>query len=147
MPTIITTWTWEEAFDKFGFGDGDGIVMTDAVVGTLQAAGYAVDAHPWGCHNIVIASIKRDGIEMIPETAKVGYDYPCDYLPADIVALLDAAFPESPIVADLQRVMTCCQEAIAGDWTPDEAGFRAMLDDLDGVLRALTSSRIAQVQS
>ena len=24
-------WTWADAFDKFGFGDGDGLVMTSSV--------------------------------------------------------------------------------------------------------------------
>ena len=37
-------WTWEEAFDKFGFNDGDGQVMTDDVVrpGWLSARSTAL---------------------------------------------------------------------------------------------------------
>ena len=31
MPRIIIEWSWEEAFSKWGFNDGDGIVMTDEV--------------------------------------------------------------------------------------------------------------------
>ena len=30
-----TTWYWTDAFDKFGFEDGDGIVMTEHVAETL----------------------------------------------------------------------------------------------------------------
>lgn len=88
-------WSWEEAFDKFGFGDGDGIVMTDTVVNALTKHGYEVTAEPWGSHNVTICSIVRKGVEQIPEDAKLGYDDPRDYLPKDIIEFLDAEFPES----------------------------------------------------
>ena len=87
------SWSWEEAFDKFGFGDGDGIVMTDSVVGALTRNGYEVTAEPWGSHNITICSIVFNGVEQIPEDAKLGYDDPRDYLPERIIKLLDEAFP------------------------------------------------------
>lgn len=86
-------WQWEEAFDKFGFGDGDGQVMTDDVAQVLRAAGYAVAVAPWGLHNTTIYSIKRDGVELIPNTANVGYDDPRKYLPKHIVRLLDRKLP------------------------------------------------------
>lgn len=86
-------WKWEDAFDKFGFDDGDGQVMTDDVASVLSAAGYSVVAEPWGLHNVVILSIKTvEGIEQIPGTAEVGYDSPRDFLPEAIVHLLDRAF-------------------------------------------------------
>ena len=83
-------WTWAEAFDKFGFGDGDGLVMTSAVADILIAAGYAVEIAHWGLHNVIITSIKRDGVEQIPAGTKIGYDDPRSYLPADIAILLDS---------------------------------------------------------
>lgn len=43
-------------------------------------------------HNVVITSIIKDGIAMIPEHADVGYDDPRIYLPDEIVELLDRAF-------------------------------------------------------
>lgn len=82
-------WSWEEAFDKFGFGDGDGMVMTDTVADVLRDAGYTVTAEPWGFHNVVILSVKRDGQDLIPPTAVVGYDSPRNYLPTAIIDLLD----------------------------------------------------------
>jgi hypothetical protein len=85
-------WSWQEAFDKFGFDDGDGMVMTGTVVAALEAAGYAVEAAPWGLHNVTITSIKRRGRELIPATAKAGYDDPRDYLPKAVIKVLDAAF-------------------------------------------------------
>jgi hypothetical protein len=88
----IHHWKWEEAFEKFGFDDGDGIIMTDTVVATLEAAGYAVNAEPWGMHNVIITSIKRKGRELIPAKAKVGYDDPRKYLPKAVIKVLDAAF-------------------------------------------------------
>lgn len=90
-------WTWEEAFDKFGFGDGDGMVMTDHVADALRQAGYTVSVAPWGIHNVTIASIKtEDGAELIPfETIDYGYDEPRDYLPKRLIEVLDAAFPNN----------------------------------------------------
>ncbi len=89
-------WSWEEAFDKFGFGDGDGLVMTGAVADALRARGYAVETNVCGLHNEVILSIKtRDGRELIPhERIRFGYDAPRNYLPQDIIVLLDDAFTE-----------------------------------------------------
>ncbi|MEZ5857129.1 MAG: hypothetical protein R3D67_21200 [Hyphomicrobiaceae bacterium] len=88
-------WRWEDAFDKFGFDDGAGLVETQAVVDVLQAAGYRCKSHVWGLHNTVIVSIKTaDGEEVIPETATIGYDEPREYLPSEIVGLLDRALPE-----------------------------------------------------
>lgn len=86
-------WTWEEAFDKFGFGDGDGLVLTDIVADALREAGYRVEVHPWGMHNVVITGISRADTSLIPETATVGYDNPRGYLPGDIIELLDNTFP------------------------------------------------------
>lgn len=91
MPLKFITWTWEEAFDKFGFDDGDGPIMTDVVASVLRDAGYSVTAEPWGFHNVVISSIKDgDGLEQIPAGIALGYDEPRDYLPKTLIALLDA---------------------------------------------------------
>ena len=88
-------WQWEDAFDKFGFGDGDGMVMTATVAVALERDGYVVDRSVWGIHNEVITSITKDGVEIIPlDRIDLGYDDPRDYLPEDIIALLDEAFPE-----------------------------------------------------
>jgi len=93
-----TNWSWTEAFDKFGFNDGDGIVMTGHVAETLSKAGYTVRSEPWGIHNITISSIQRDGLELIPENIEYGYDDPLDYLPKDIIDLLNTAYPEDDVV-------------------------------------------------
>ena len=60
-------WDWEEAFDKFGFGDGDGQIETYRVQEVLQSAGYEVESDQWGLHNIVIDSIKKNGLELMPD--------------------------------------------------------------------------------
>ena len=84
-------WRWEEAFDKFGFNDGDGQVETWQVRNVLEDAGYDVTEIAWGLHNVIIHSIKKGGIELIPESATVGYDDPRDYLPAAIIEILDGS--------------------------------------------------------
>ena len=88
------TWCWEDAFDKFGFGDGDGEVMTDDVVAVLEQAGYEATSHRWGLHNEVIVSITKNGVEQIPASTKVGYDNPRRFLPERIVRLLDEKLPD-----------------------------------------------------
>jgi hypothetical protein len=97
-PTCFNTvdWTWDEAFDKFGFGDGDGIVMTEHVADALRAHGYVVEVQGWGIHNVTIASIKTEkSKEQIPfDRIRFGYDNARHYLPKRIVTLLDAAFPD-----------------------------------------------------
>ena len=88
-------WKWEEAFDKFGFGDGDGQVETYDVAAALERAGYIVEIETWGLHNTLIVSIVKDGEEMMPlcsSEVAIGYDDPRDYLPEEIVRILDRAF-------------------------------------------------------
>lgn len=86
-------WIWEDAFDKFGFGDGDGQVETGTVASVLRAAGYDVEHDVWGLHNDVIRSIKKNSVEQIPEGTDIGYDDPRKYLPAAIVTILDEKLP------------------------------------------------------
>ena len=95
----VVSWRWEEAFDKFGFSDGDGEVMTCKVVDALEQAGYGVTSEQWGLHNEVILSILKDGVQQIPTGTNVGYDEPRRYLPPDIVRLLDERLPEGEVVA------------------------------------------------
>jgi hypothetical protein len=85
-------WDWEEAFDKFGFNDGDGQVMTDEVVEALREGGYVATAEGWGFHNVVITSISKDGISLIPPEAVIGYDDPHDYLPKELIDYLESKF-------------------------------------------------------
>jgi len=86
-------WIWEDAFDKFGFGDGDGQVETPTVADVLEEAGYVVEHDYWGLHNDVISSIKKHGVEQIPDGTDIGYDGPRKYLPAAIIKLLDEMLP------------------------------------------------------
>jgi len=91
----VTHWSWTEAFDKFGFCDGDGLVMTEHVAQALRKKGYAVTTEPWGCHNVVITSIKsKKAKDVIPALTNLGYDDPLHYLPKRVIKLLDEAFPE-----------------------------------------------------
>lgn len=93
-------WSWEDAFLKFGFGDGDDAVMTETVADVLRNAGYGVEVLPWGFHNDVIHSVLLDGVEQIPmRRIRFGYDDPRDYLPKKLIRLLDRALPENGEVA------------------------------------------------
>ena len=85
-------WNWEEAFDKFGFNDGDGQVETWAVASILEEAGYTTEVNDWSMHNTVIVSIKKGTLELVPHddpAFSFGYDNPRKYLPRIVVDLLD----------------------------------------------------------
>ena len=91
-------WTWEEAFDKFGFQDGDGQIQTWQVEDVLVSAGYEVEVMAWGMHNTIIQSIKKGEKEFLPHhnsEFQLGYDDPRDYLPRKILHLLDKELPVS----------------------------------------------------
>lgn len=86
-------WSWEEAFDKFGFGDGDDLVMTETVAEALRRHGYAVETVLWGFHNTIVTEITREGVTCMPNDVTRGYDEPRQYLPQEVIDLLDEAFP------------------------------------------------------
>ena len=106
MPTVEVHWTWQEAFDKFGFGDGDGLNMTDEVAGAIQAKWpeLEVRCETWGMHNYMIMGIydRASGASVYnkhPDEGgewQVGYDDPEVYLPAKIVKFLNTTFADKP---------------------------------------------------
>lgn len=68
MPRTVIEWQWEEAFDKFGFGDGDGPNSTREVAGAIQSKfGYECQLDTWGAHNFMIMSV------VDPKTRKCVY--------------------------------------------------------------------------
>ncbi|GAB3326743.1 hypothetical protein [Haliea atlantica] len=84
-------WSWEEAFQKYGFMDGASENELWQVEEALVEAGYDVQTEEWGGHNSVIVSIKKDGKELIPHDdpkVQFGYDDPSTYLPDEVVKLL-----------------------------------------------------------
>ncbi len=107
MPTTVTAdwqevaWSWTEAFSKHGFGDGDGLVMTDKVARAIRELGYTVEHSVWGSHNDTIDTItKADGTQVYPPPRhpkyQPGYDNPRYVLPRRIVTHLDTTFPDPP---------------------------------------------------
>ena len=89
MKTVIE---WEEAFDKFGLGDGDGANFTGEVASFIGLQGYECECDTWGMHNYIIRDILKDGKSILPEEVSVGYDSPREWLPKDLVRKLDKAF-------------------------------------------------------
>lgn len=82
-------WHWQEAFLRIDCWANE--FNTCCVEGVLARNGYQVEATGGRTHNI-ICSIKKDGVDQIPLSAKVGYDNPQEYLPKEIVAILDKTF-------------------------------------------------------
>ena len=122
MPRLILEWKWEEAFDKFGFGDGDHWNATSLVSDVVDKMGYWTECDSWGIHNYMIMDIKKskDSDESIlfnpdadgqlddwkPEVLQrikdrghevgdpLGYISPRAYLPDDILEKLDEVFDD-----------------------------------------------------
>ena len=97
MPKYIVLWEWEEAFDKFGFDDGDGMVFTGLVATFIDSLGYESE-FAGGMHNSYFKSIKdKSGKELLSvmpngDEIDVGYDDPRQYLPESLVQKLDEHF-------------------------------------------------------
>ena len=90
-------WHWEEAFFKLGFAHDSGHAESLNVANALLEAGYELPVQPESQLSILITSIKKGGIEQIPEHINVGYENPRLYLPEEILQLLDQKFPaETP---------------------------------------------------
>ncbi len=102
MPKTVLTWTWEEAFQKFGFNDGNNS-QTFRVQKVLEAAGYGCDEASGGWHNNVICGLSKEmgavwaeeTCEDVDDDAKLRAS-----LPPEVVALLDTAFPDDLVIED-----------------------------------------------
>lgn len=94
--TCGNSYHWSEAFAKFGYDDGNGRIETPYIAQALINAGYSVKYSRWSPHNTLIYSITKDGKEYMPSEYsdyRIGYDNPREYLPADIIAVLEKDFP------------------------------------------------------
>lgn len=89
---------WREAFDKFGFDDGDGWNGTDLVSDFIEKEfKVKTECDGWGCHNYMIMSVKdKDDKELIPEeNFSHGYDEPDVWMPKAWVEALDNHFDDN----------------------------------------------------
>lgn len=103
MAQTIISWSWTEAFDKFGFDDGDGPNFTGQVADFLESLGFDVECERWGIHNIIIRHLSYNGIDLLAlpvdrdeygdgRVPELGYDNPREYLRPGLVAALDRQF-------------------------------------------------------
>lgn len=107
MPRHSTHWEWQEAFDKFGFNDGDGWNGTDLVAEYIDSKGYDCVCDWWGCHNFMIMDILKNGKSILfkqddlwlPHLSHIdepiGYTRPESYLPSQLVNDLNAHFDDN----------------------------------------------------
>ncbi len=84
-------WDWSDAFYKFGFQDGNGEIHTPRIAAVLAEAGHFARYAKWGGHKVVIFMMRKGGECYLPTRA--AYENPRDYLPQEVINLLDAAFP------------------------------------------------------
>jgi len=93
------SWHWREAFDKFGFDDGENLFNgTDEVAGEIERLGYDVSCDFWGNHNYLITSICPKGSEenLLENTDDFqrGYTDPRKALPEFVIRHLDEVYKE-----------------------------------------------------
>jgi hypothetical protein len=86
---------WEEAFDKFGFDDGDkgGYTRTCLVAEFIDSLGYESE-FSGGLHNTYFDSIKDKSGKDFLDGIEIGYSNPREYLPESLVQKLDEHFKE-----------------------------------------------------
>jgi len=96
MPKKTIIWEWQEAFYKFGFGDGDSWNGTYIIENFLEDKGWEVHADSWGIHNYMIFSIKKEDEEYKFD----GYEEPEDILPEELARDLNKTFHENYGVSD-----------------------------------------------
>jgi hypothetical protein len=122
MPRTVVEWTWEDAFSKFGFDDGDGWNGTNLVSDAIEKLGYETECDGWGCHNYLVMDIKKDGKSILFDDYRgswnaatvarmnkngvtniseqyIGYTDPHLFLPDDILEMLNATFTDDYEVA------------------------------------------------
>lgn len=89
-------WGWEDAFCRWGFNYGAGPVQTYTVQHVLIENGYEVTLRQAGECNIVITSVKKQGIEQLqnPEGKSPGFLRPRQCLSREVIVLLDTVFLE-----------------------------------------------------
>ena len=94
MAQVTINWSWMEAFDKFGFGDGDGWNGTDLVQDELENLGYEVECDTIGIHNWAIVRLKRGDFdhEFLGYPLENDDDNPVKVLPADVLKALNDKF-------------------------------------------------------
>jgi hypothetical protein len=91
MPKTIQEWTWEEAFQKFGFGDGNETIHTDDIVSLLASMGWGYN-YADSSHNQYIFMLEKGGAVIEFD----GYDDEAAIrakLPMKLVEALDKEFP------------------------------------------------------
>ena len=99
MPTNNIQWEISEAFDKFGFDDGNGPNFTEVVKDAIEAAGsYECDVESFDAHNYMIFEI----VEAVPGGEVIakfdGYELPeWDTLPEPIQNALIALNDGEPV--------------------------------------------------
>lgn len=89
---------WSNAFYKFGYDDGDGVVETPCIAAQLENGGYQVQYSRWSPHNTIIYSIIKGEKELMPVPGmgyRIGYDDPRLYLPTAICRVLDRHHDQS----------------------------------------------------
>ena len=92
MPKTIIAWTWEDAFQNYGFNDGNDWCRTFVVVEALEELGYKCETS-YGSHNNYICTLTKDTTSI-----EVGEDNLRRSLPRDAVTFLDQQFGETYII-------------------------------------------------
>lgn len=85
-------WHWEAAFAKWGFGPGTGPSITEWVTEFLTQSGYKIITRQLEQGNTIIISIRKGKQEFIPADINIGHVHPNEFLPAELIKLLQQKF-------------------------------------------------------
>lgn len=95
-PTPISGINWADAFNKYGYDEGDGVVHTQRIVEFLESKGYQAEYEPWGHYNTLIVELIDPNGKLVIRVGEgkyqLGFDDPHRYLPAKLIEMLDEEF-------------------------------------------------------
>jgi hypothetical protein len=133
MPTDKINWTWEEAFQTYGFNGGDNPQHSDSVGEFLVSLGWHYElasTHHNSHINEIWKGDNRDK-EWIQFEGQEGDNQIRDMLPEDVVAALDKEFPsdtELPKDSDKRKFIVTAYDKVKAN-LPDSNMIKSILDD------------------
>lgn len=119
MAKTLIEWDWRDAFDKFGFGDGDSWNGTGYVREFLEGLGWTLNEAQYGAHNWMIFKMTKGDVVIEAD----GYKQPEEFLPQELIDALDKKFGNAMFNEDGEISL----------WDRNDVQFARLVAELQGL--------------